>query len=343
MENIEFIAEVGVNHEGDLSNAKKLIVSAAAAGCDVVKFQTYKADKLASENAHSYWDLSKEATKSQNELFSKYDKFDLKDYELLSEVAKSNKIEFLTTFFDVDSIHEMQHLVNRFKVASADITNYNLIKTLAKYRKPIILSTGAATLKEIKNTVEFIEGESISDITLLHCVLRYPTEPEFAFLGRITVLKKEFPHLTIGLSDHSLASESIRIIEIALSLGVKIIEKHFTLDKNQKGNDHYHAFDANDFKEFIIKKNSLNAILNFNEEDFIASQEQAIKYARRGLYFKKDLSLGEILTEDDIVALRPANKISPTDYYNLIGLILIKDVKAGMDIERAMFSEPFNL
>ena len=225
MDKIEFIAEIGVNHEGDLPTAKKLIISAAQAGCDVVKFQTYKSEKLASENAPAYWDLEKEETKNQRELFSKYDKLNINDYELLSKTAKSNDIEFMTTFFDIDSINEMQHLVSRFKIASADITNYNLIKTLTKYKKPIILSTGAATLKEVKNAVEFIKGESISDLSLLHCVLRYPTEPEFAFLGRIKILSKEFPDLKIGLSDHSLATESMRIIEIALSLGVKII--HF--------------------------------------------------------------------------------------------------------------------
>ena len=339
MDKIEFIAEVGVNHEGDLPTAKKLIVSAAQAGCDVVKFQTYKSEKLASANAPAYWDLGKEETKNQRELFSKYDKLNINDYELLSKTAKSNDIEFMTTFFDIDSINEMQHLVSRFKIASADITNYNLIKTLTKYKKPIILSTGAATLKEVKNAVDFINGESISDLTLLHCVLRYPTEPEFAFLGRINHLSKEFPDLKIGLSDHSLATDSMRIIEIALSLGVKIIEKHFTLNKNQKGNDHYHAFDANDLKIFKTKKNEIIKIINDNEDDFISSQSEAIKYARRGLYFNKDLNVGQKITEEDIVALRPTNEISPTKFYNLIGLTLIKSVKAGMSVEREMFSD----
>ena len=151
------IAEIGVNHEGNINKAKQLISLAKEGGADAVKFQTYKADDLASKNSPSYWDLSEEPTTSQHELFSKYDKFNLDDYLVLSEYCESINIEFLSTPFSIDSVKLLKPLVKFFKVASADITNLPLLRIIAKTNKPILLSTGASNLHEIRQAVKVIK------------------------------------------------------------------------------------------------------------------------------------------------------------------------------------------
>jgi N-acetylneuraminate synthase len=327
------IAEAGVNHEGSMKNAELLIKNIAESGCNVVKFQTYKADKIVTRNAFSYWDTNSEKTKNQHELFSKYDSFEKKDFEKLKEIANQHGLEFMTTFFDVDSVHDMQHLVSRFKIASADLTNFHLLQTLASYAKPIILSTGASTIREVTKSVDYLAQLNVQDISVLHCVLRYPTEPEFSALNRIKQLKDTFPNLKIGISDHSKPDSSFNVLKTAYILGATIIEKHFTFDKNLNGNDHYHSFDKNDFIKLGIELKSIDKILEYNEEDYLQSQELAIKHARRGIYFKVGLKSGHVITEKDIIALRPSNNMKPEDFHKIIGSKLNTSVKEGEPVE----------
>ena len=242
------IAEAGVNHEGSIEIAKRLINEAANAGANAIKFQTYKASTLASKDSPAYWDLTKEPTKSQFDLFSKHDKFWKKEMEELKKYCDEVDLEFMSTPFDMESAKFLNDLMDVYKISSSDITNKPFIEYICGFNKPVILSTGAANLIEIQEAVDWIEKYS-NPLALLHCILNYPTLDENANLGMIKGLKKAFPKKIIGYSDHTLPKK-MKTLEIATLLGAAILEKHFTHNKSLPGNDHYHAMDKNDLKVF---------------------------------------------------------------------------------------------
>ena len=230
--------------------AKRLIYEAKEGGADAIKFQTYKAGKIASKHSPYYWDISKEPTKSQYKLFKKYDKFWKNEYEELKLLCDDIDIEFMSTPFDFESAKFLNDLMDVFKISSSDITNKPFIELIADFQKPIILSTGASEHNEIKQSINWISTKSkINTHCLMHCILNYPTSNENANLGMLLDLKVNYPSFILGYSDHTLPEE-MKTLEIATLLGAKVIEKHFTHDKNLKGNDHYHAMDMNDLKIF---------------------------------------------------------------------------------------------
>ena len=225
---LEYKTQVFVNHEGDMSIARRLIDEAAEAGAHAIKFQTYKASTLASKNSPSYWDTTKEPTKSQFELFSKYDKFWKPEFEELKKQCDIVEIEFMSTPFDLESANFLSDLVDVFKISSSDITNKPFIKNIAAFGKPIILSTGASSCEEISEALEWVGLEKIP-VALLHCVLNYPTLDGDAHLGMILGLRKKFPNAIVGYSDHTMPG-NMKNLEIATLLGAQILEKHFTHD-----------------------------------------------------------------------------------------------------------------
>jgi sialic acid synthase SpsE len=322
------IAEIGVNHEGSIETAFMQIDLAKKGGASAVKFQTYKAKKLASKNSPSYWDLKKESTKSQFKLFKKYDSFDKEDYLKLSEYCKQKKIHFSSTPFDVDCLPWLAPLMPFIKIASADLTNDILLEECLRYNKPILLSTGASKLKEINRAVDILK--KAPELVLLHCVLNYPTKPENGFLERIKYLQSYFNNkIQVGYSDHiSPNSVSDDQIILARGMGVKIFEKHFTHDKTLKGNDHYHAMDYHDLTSLILRLKNADKLINdkFIEQKFISSQNLAIKNARRSLYYNRDLKKGYILTKNDIIPKRPGTGIPVSEIKNIIGSQLKQDV-----------------
>ena len=182
------IAEIGVNHECSIKVAKKLILLAKRGGADAAKFQTYKAEKIVKKNSKAYWDIKKEKTKSQFELFSKLDKFQPEDYKNLALYCKKLKIDFLSTPFDLESVSFLNPLVPLFKISSSDITNIPLIKKIANCRKPVILSTGASNIDEIKSAVKILR-KGTKKIIIMHCILNYPTKDLNANLSMILDLK----------------------------------------------------------------------------------------------------------------------------------------------------------
>ena len=186
------IAEIGVNHGCNLKKAKKLIYLAKKGGADAAKFQFYKAEKITSKNSPAYWDLKKEKTNSQYKLFKKYDRFNEKEYVQLQKYCKKIKIDFLCTPFDVDAVKFLKNKVKFFKVSSSDITNFQLLRSVAKTRKPILLSTGASNVKEINRAITYLEKNGSKQISLMHCILNYPTLDSNANLGMIEDLKKNF-------------------------------------------------------------------------------------------------------------------------------------------------------
>ena len=244
------IAEIGVNHEGSMSIAKRLIDEAKEGGAHAVKFQSYKAETLASKHSPAYWDTTKEPTKSQFELFKKHDSFWKDEMQELKYYCDEVDIEFMSTPFDVESAEFLNDMMDVFKISSSDITNKPFIEYICSFEKPIVLSTGASNLKEVQDAVNWINNFNLP-LALLHCILNYPTPDKNANLGMIAGLKKAFPNNIIGYSDHTLPKD-MKVCEMATMLGAVIIEKHFTHDKSLQGNDHYHAMDKEDLKKFNI-------------------------------------------------------------------------------------------
>jgi sialic acid synthase SpsE len=302
------ILEAGVNHDGNLEKAFKLIDLGVESGADFIKFQTYSANKLAANNSPSYWNLKEEPTTSQIELFSRYDSFTLEDYKSLIDHCEKNKIQFLTTCFDTDWLDLLAPYLPFFKIASADITNFVLIKAIAEKGKPILLSTGASSFDEISSALMLIRSITDAEVCLMHCVLNYPTEFENANLNRIIELKHRFPDNLIGYSDHTRSEYSHFAISLAVQLGATIIEKHFTFDKKQMGNDHYHSFDVSDVKLLYENLALTRAMLNFEENSFLNIQEDARTFARRGLYASRHIKKNSIIGLEDLIPLRPTLK-----------------------------------
>ena len=333
------IAEIGVNHEGNFELAKHLIDLAKEGGADAAKFQSYKASKLASKNSPSYWDTTKESTKSQYELFKKFDSFSEIEFVKLSEYCKNIGIDFLSTPFDKDAIDFLDPLVPFFKIASADINNIPFIREIAKKNKPIVLSTGASSLAEIENAIETINHIQKVDISLLHCILNYPTKNELANLNMITSLKKTFPENIIGYSDHTLPDQYMLSLTTAYMLGAEIIEKHFTHNKKLKGNDHYHAMDVEDIKNFRkITKEIITLKGNNLLKKPLESENISRANARRSIVANKKINAGEIIKENDITYKRPGTGISTSFWDEVIG----RSVKRGIDEDHIIKWEDLN-
>jgi sialic acid synthase SpsE len=321
------IAEVGVNHECSISKAKRLIFEAKKGGADSVKFQTYKANLLASKDSPAYWDTKKEKSKNQYELFKKYDAFTIKEYKVLFKYCKKLKIDFSSTPFDLDSVDELNPYLKFFKISSSDITNFPLLEKIAKKKKPILLSTGASNIYEIKQAVKFLKKRGCKKIVIMHCILSYPTKNDDANLAMIIDLKEKFPNDIIGYSDHTLPDNQMSKLVTSYILGSRVIEKHFTLNKRQKGNDHYHSMDKNDLILLIKKLDQTKKILGNNEKKVILAEKASRKFARRSLVANKDLYKNHILKPQDIVCKRPGTGISPKFLSKILKKKVLKNLK----------------
>lgn len=320
------IAEIGVNHEGSIALAKRLVEEAAEGGAHAAKFQSYKAEKIASRHSPAYWDLSQEPTTSQYKLFKKYDTFGPKEYTDLARHCEQVGVDFMSTPFDLEAVDYLKPLVPAFKIASADITNVPLLRKVARTRKPLLLSTGAATLPEIEYAVELVRAEGCSEVALLHCVLNYPTPVEHAQLGMISVLRRVFPDYVIGYSDHVVPDESISALEAAMLLGSCILEKHFTHDKNLPGNDHYHAMDKNDLVRFV-KKVEKYCIMVSSEGKDLSFEQAARQQARRSIVAARKIEAGEIVDESNLTVKRPGHGISPVFWDEVVGKKALKAIE----------------
>jgi N-acetylneuraminate synthase len=319
------IAEAGVNHEGSMELAKRLIDEAKEGGADAIKFQSYKAETLASKNSPYYWDISKEPTRSQYELFKKYDKFWKKEYEELKKYCDQVGIEFMSTPFDIESATFLNDLMDVFKISSSDITNLPFIEYQCQFGKPIILSTGASYLWEIQEAVSVIEKYG-NPLILMHCVLNYPTPNKNANLGMIWGLREHFPEHIIGYSDHTLP-QNMEVIHTAVLLGASVIEKHFTFDKTLPGNDHYHAMDKEDLKLFRKKWEFTRKLLGTFKITALPDEEPARKNARRSLVAAKYIPKGKVIEISDLTWKRPAHGISPKYLNEVIGKKALTDIQ----------------
>jgi sialic acid synthase SpsE len=312
------IAEAGVNHEGSMEIARRLIEEAAASGADAIKFQTYRAETLASKDSPAYWDTSKEPTTSQYELFKRHDSFWKEEFEELRRHCDDAGIEFLSTPFDLESATFLNDLMEVFKISSSDLTNLPFIDHLCRFGKPILLSTGASYVWEIAEAVQIIQDHG-NPLCLMHCILNYPAEDAVANLGMLADLRRRFPDTVLGYSDHTLPNGAMDILTTATLLGARVLEKHFTHDKTLPGNDHYHAMDADDLRRFRDAVERLLLLIGSSSKRPLESEEISRKNARRSLVAARDIEAGATVTPQDLTWKRPASGISPREIERVTG------------------------
>ena len=340
------IAEIGVNYydiagkEGisDMDAAKLMIQKAKEAGIHAVKFQTYKAETLAAKESPYYWDITEEPTRSQRELFKKFDSFGEKEYRELSGYCRELGIEFLSTPFDYESADYLNDMMEVYKISSSDLSNLPFIRHQAEKQKPILLSTGASDMDEIKRAVDTIRRVNDKELVLLHCVLEYPTPPEHANLNKIASLREAFPDLYIGYSDHTKPLKDSALLATAYTLGAVCIEKHFTLDKTLKGNDHYHAMDPEDAENILKKMEFIDSIRGNGELRCLDSEAKARLNARRSIVSKKDIKKGETISEDMLTFKRPGTGISPAAINEILGKSALLDIDEDTILTYEMLS-----
>lgn len=303
------IAEAGVNHNGDITFAKKLIDAAFEAGADAVKFQTFKAENIVTPTAEKaeYQKMTTGTSESQYEMIKKLELSDA-DFWDLSEYAKNTGILFLSTPFDEESVDLLDEMgVPAFKIPSGEITNFPLLKKIALKSKPIILSTGMATLGDVEESVNYLKKYGAKEIVLLHCTTSYPAPITSVNLRAMETLQCAF-QVPVGYSDHT---EGITVPIAAVAMGACVIEKHFTLDRTLPGPDHKASLEPHELTAMVKAirdvENALgNGIKGPNDE------EEAIKkVARRSIVAKRDLKEGEILIEEDLAIKRPGTGIEP--------------------------------
>jgi sialic acid synthase SpsE len=323
---VKIIAEAGTNHNGNINLAYKLVDVAKNSGADFVKFQIINPESL---YVPFYWENKK---KIKSIVFERRKEESLTndEWQKICKYCKKKGIAFTASVFDTAGVDFLKQLKVPFiKLASSDLNNKSLIQYVAKQKIPLIISSGMASLSEVKKSIEaFCEFNSKSQIKVLHCVSVYPCELQNTSLHKIKMFQNELD-CEIGFSDHTLNSKAACI---ATSLGVSFIEKHFTLNKEMDGFDHKYASSPEEFDEYIKNIRSMEKSLNENLNTSSAELVTKVR-ARRGVYLNKALKKGDVITLEDLVSLRPSNKINPFEMDKLIGLHLGEDIKEFEPIE----------
>ena len=334
MNKVIIIAEAGVNHNGSLEKAKMLIDAASEAGVDFVKFQSFKADKLVSPDAQKADYQKKNIGNNDDNQFQMLRELELseKDHEELLGYCNQKNVAFFSTAFDVDGLSYLDSLgLNLFKVPSGEITNYPYLRKLAEFGKPVILSTGMSNLQDIERALKVLEqGIDRSMITILHCNTEYPTPMEDVNLMAMTTIESHF-NTSVGYSDHTMG---IEVPIAAVALGARVIEKHFTLDRELPGPDHKASLEPDELIEMVRTiRNIEQAISGSGIKEPSTSEKRNISIARKSIHSKKDLKKGSILKEEDLIPLRPGDGISPMEWENIIGKELLVDYSAFQKIQ----------
>ena len=316
---IQIIAEVGVNHNGDMDMAHKLIDKSIEAGADIVKFQTFLADKIATEDAvkANYQLQNSDASENQRGMLRKLQLSKDQHYELISHCKKC-KIEFLSTAFDIDSLRFLKKLgLNLFKVPSGELTNLPYLREIASYKKELIVSTGMANLSEIESAINAIESSGLprQKIIVLHCTTSYPTNIYDVNLNAMKTISNAFK-VEMGYSDHT---KDIEIAIAASAIGAKVIEKHITLDKNLSGPDHKASLEPNEFRKMVKYIRNIEIALGDGIKKPVQSELLNINNARKSIVAKKFIKEGDIFCENNITTKRPGNGLSPMIWDELIG------------------------
>lgn len=328
------IAEAGVNHNGSIELAKKLIEAAANAGADYIKFQTFKAAKLVSTDARKADYQLKSTSKGEVSQFEMLKRLELKltDYEILKNHCKKFKIKFLSTAFDLDSLDFLATLkIDMFKIPSGEITNIPYLRRVASKGKPVVLSTGMSSLAEIELAINILieGGIKREKVTVLHCNTEYPTPFRDVNLNAMLTIRSAFK-VDVGYSDHT---PGIEIPIASVALGATVIEKHFTLDKSMEGPDHKASLDPLELKQMIFSIRHVEQALGNGIKQPSPSELKNISIARKSIHLGKDLKKGEIITEKSLIMLRPGNGISPASMDSVLGKKAKRNLKKGQKLD----------
>lgn len=328
---VYIIAEAGVNHNGKLELAKKMVDEAKEAGVDCIKFQTFISKDIVSKNAEKaeYQKLQTNAHESQLEMLKKLElSFD--DFFELNEYCTQKDIEFLSTAFDITSLTFLNGLdMKRWKIPSGEITNLPYLINIAKFGKPVILSTGMSTMDEIRTAISVLKGNGAGEITVLHCTTEYPTPFEQVNLKAINTIQKEFD-VAVGYSDHT---KGIEVPIAAVALGATVIEKHFTLDRKMEGPDHKASLEPNELKAMVSAIRNIELAIGNGEKLPTESEKKNLEIARKSIIAKKNITKGEFFTEENLTTKRPGNGISPMKWFDVIGQVAKRDFEEDELIE----------
>jgi N,N'-diacetyllegionaminate synthase len=315
---VSIIAEVGVNHNGKIEYAKKLVAVAKKAGADYVKFQTFKTENFVTKKS-KLADYQKKNInlKSQYHLLENLELSE-NQHRIIINFCKKKKIKFLSTPFDIQSLNLLKKLRLRIiKISSGDINNYPLLEIISKFAKKVILSTGMSTLLEIKNAIRILKRNNLKDkdIIILHCTTSYPADPNDVNILAINFLKKKLKN-HIGYSDHTLGNEAALA---AVSLGAKVIEKHITLNKNLIGPDPQASLDPKEFFKFVHSIRKLEKILGKEKKILTFNERKIKKLVRKSIVAKTNINKGDFFTLNNIICKRPEGGISPINWKKIIG------------------------
>lgn len=333
-ENVLIIAEAGVNHNGNIDQAKRLIDVASDSGVDYVKFQTFKADKVVTKAAvrSNYQNVNTGNTDSQYEMIKKLELSEDMHHKLIA-YCKIKNIKFLSTGFDLESLDFLNNLgMDLFKIPSGEITNLPYLRKIASFKKPVIMSTGMANIQEIKDALDVLltEGLAIEEITIVHCNTDYPTPMEDVNLNAMNTIKKVLG-VKVGYSDHTLGVE---VPIAAVALGAEVIEKHFTLDRNLPGPDHKASLEPSELKAMVSAiRNIEKAISGSGIKEESPSEKKNKPIARKSIIASHNIKKGEVFSEENLSIKRPGTGISPMRWDEILGQKAIKDFQQDDLIE----------
>ena len=314
---VYIIAEAGVNHNGDLNLAKDMVKEAKRAGCDCIKFQTYHTENLVTSDAPKaeYQVQNTGNGKSQYDMLKNLELTPENFYDL-SLICQKEEIDFMSTPFDLDSVDVLSHLlVKAYKVSSGDLTNKMLLEYIALKDRPIILSTGMATIEEIKEAVAWIENKGNKKISLLHCTSNYPAPFRDVNMKAMVTMAEQFPY-PVGYSDHT---KGIEISIMAVAMGAQIIEKHFTLSRELKGPDHKASLEPDEMKDLVNAIRNVEIAFGNGEKTLSDSEINTRGVARKSLVTAGDFCQGYILKEGDLLVKRPGTGTAPKFLEDFIG------------------------
>ena len=323
MKKVFIIAEVGVNHNGDIQMAKQLIDVAAESKADAVKFQTFISEKCIVKGA-SKAKYQEETTGNNEDQLDMVKRLELPydSFAELKEYCDKKHIIFMSTPFELESAHFLYELgLETFKIPSGEITNYPLLKKIGQFRKKVIMSTGMSTIDEIQRAITVLNSEGTTDVSLLHCNTQYPTPMEDVNLRAMLTLRKEFG-VPVGYSDHT---QGIEVPIAAVAMGAEIIEKHFTLDKNLPGPDHKASLEPDELVCMVTGIRNIEKALGNYEKRVTDSERDNMEIARKSIVASKTIKRGEIFTEENLTVKRPGTGISPMCWNEIIGKVSDKD------------------
>jgi len=319
------IAEGACNHMCSVDLARQMIDKAVEAGADSIKFQTYKAEKLVTDQAVAFWGGE---TVRQIDYYRRLDRFNREAYAELFDYARGKGIIAFSSPFDSESADMLNELgMEVFKIASCEVPNQQLIRRIAGYGKPVILSTGASQPEEIDRAVELVLETGNTKLILLACTLSYPTTMPDANLKRISSLAERYPGFILGLSDHTEPEDTMAVPSVAIALGARVIEKHYTLDRSMTGSGHFFSMNPHDLKRLVDTSRAAISIMGDGKLGIAASEQKAWNSARRSLVANRLIAKGTTLSAEDIAAKRPGGGWPVEQFDRIVGWTALRDIQ----------------